>query len=287
MKYGYQTTLAGRVRNQRSWGSFSGGRRGSSFIPPIWIPASSSSVPAFPGAASASIEANWAGVTQTASLCTVIGDGNGASVATIEHLMAALAGLNIDNTLIEIDGAEMPIMDGSAIPFVDAIDAAGVITQSRRRRFLRIRKAVHLEQGRSRAELRPAAGGFHVDVEIDFEAAAIGRQRISFDLEPQQFRRAIARARTFGFISDVKRLWQAGFALGSSLENSVALDGDAILNPEGLRYADEFVRHKALDAIGDLALAGMPIIGTYVAQRPGHTLRPGDAGRVVRRPFGL
>ena len=202
----------------------------------------------------------------------MIGDFTGAFVSTVEHLLAALSGLNIDNVLVEIDGPEVPIMDGSSAQFVDAIDAVGVVTQARRRRFVKVLKTVRVEQGRCHAELRPAARGFHVDVEIDFEAATIGRQRRAFMLDPEVFRRDISRARTFGFVSDVKKLWQAGFALGSSLENSVALDGEAILNPEGLRYADEFVRHKALDAIGDLALAGAPIIGAYQAYRPGHTL---------------
>ena len=122
------------------------------------------------------------------------------------------------------------------------------------------------------AEFLPAERGFRLDVEIDFESPAIGRQRRVFDLDPATFRREIARARTFGFVSDVEKLWQAGFALGSSLDNSVALDGDAILNPEGLRYADEFVRHKALDAVGDLSLAGAPIIGLYRTYMPGHRL---------------
>ncbi len=270
MKYGYQTTLADRVEITGL------GVHSAQPARLVIHPADANSGIVFlrtglPGGRERLIEAKWSNVTQTA-LCTVIGDATGASVATIEHLMAALAGLNIDNALVEIDGPEMPIMDGSAAQFVDAIDAVGVVTQSRRRRFLKVLKTVRVEQGRSRAELRPAGGGFHLDVEIDFEAAAIGRQRIAFDLDPQRFRRDISRARTFGFVADVKKLWQAGFALGSSLENSVALDGDAILNPEGLRYADEFVRHKALDAIGDLALAGAPIIGAYVAQRPGHTL---------------
>ena len=122
------------------------------------------------------------------------------------------------------------------------------------------------------AEFLPAERGFRLDVEIDFQSPAIGRQRRVFNVDPATFRREIARARTFGFVSDVKKLWEAGFALGSSLENSVAIDGDEILNPEGLRYADEFVRHKALDAIGDLSLAGAPIIGVYRTYRPGHRL---------------
>jgi UDP-3-O-[3-hydroxymyristoyl] N-acetylglucosamine deacetylase len=133
-------------------------------------------------------------------------------------------------------------------------------------------KPLRVEHGRSHAEFRPAARGFHLDVEIDFEDAAIGRQRRVFDLGREVFRREIARARTFGFMADVKKLWQAGFALGSSLENSVAIDGEAILNPEGLRYCDEFVRHKALDVIGDLSLAGASIVGAYHVYRPGHTI---------------
>ncbi len=217
------------------------------------------------------IEAKWSNVTQT-SLCTVLGDATGAAVSTVEHLMAALTGLNVDNVVIEVDGPEVPIMDGSAVEFVEAIDSVGVVTQARRRRHLKVLKPIRVEQGRSRAELLPAPSGFHIDVEIDFDAAAIGRQRLAIDLAPDSFRRDVARARTFGFVADVKKLWQAGFALGSSLENSVALDGEAILNPEGLRYADEFVRHKALDAIGDLSLAGAPIIGAYRAYRPGHTI---------------
>jgi len=270
MKYGYQTTLADRVE-------ISGlGVHSAAPARIVIHPADSDSGIVFlrtglPCGRERLIEAKWSNVTQT-SLCTVIGDATGASVSTIEHLMAALAGLNVDNAMIEIDGPETPIMDGSAAQFVGAIDSVGLATQSRRRRYIKIVKPVRVEQGRCRAELRPASSGFHVDVEIDFDTSVIGRQRFALSLEPQKFRREISRARTFGFVSDVKKLWQAGFALGSSLENSVALDGDAILNPEGLRYADEFVRHKALDAIGDLALAGSPIIGSYVALRPGHTL---------------
>ena len=217
------------------------------------------------------IEADWRNIRQTA-LCTVIGDRAGTTIATVEHLMAALAGLGVDNALVEIDGPETPIMDGSAAQFVAAIDNVGLVTQARRRKFLRVLKSVYVEHGRARAELKPWDAGFRVDVEIDFEGAAIGRQKRVFDIDPQTFRTEIAKARTFGFVADVKKLWAAGFALGSSLENSVAIDGDRVLNAEGLRYADEFVRHKALDAVGDLALAGAPILGAYVAHRPGHSL---------------
>ena len=269
MKHGFQTTLADRVEVVGL------GVHSAAPAKIVIHPAESDSGIVFlrtglPGG-DRMIEANWSKVTQT-SLCTVIGDATGASISTVEHLMAALFGLNVDNALVEIDGPETPIMDGSSEQFVDAIDSVGVVTQARRRRYLKILKPVHVQVGHARAELRPATSGFRLDVSIDFPTAVIGRQRRVFDLDPLTFRRELARARTFGFMADVKRLWQAGFALGSSLENSVALDGETILNPEGLRYPDEFVRHKALDAVGDLALAGAPILGAYVAERPGHTI---------------
>jgi UDP-3-O-[3-hydroxymyristoyl] N-acetylglucosamine deacetylase len=224
-----------------------------------------------PGGRERLLEAKSANVTQT-SLCTTIGDAAGASISTVEHLLAALSGLRIDNVLVEIDGPETPIMDGSAVDFVRAIDSVGVVQQARSRRYLKIVKPVRVDHEGGFAEFLPAESGFRLDVEIDFKSPAIGRQRRVFDLDPATFRRDIARARTFGFVSDVQALWRAGYALGSSLENSVAIDGDAILNPEGLRYADEFVRHKALDAVGDLSLSGAPIIGLYRTYRPGHKL---------------
>ena len=224
-----------------------------------------------PGGRERLLEAKRANVTDTA-LCTMLGDASGASVCTVEHLLAALSGLRIDNVLIEIDGPETPIMDGSAADFVSAIDSVGVAQQSRSRRHLKIVKPVRVDRDGGFAEFLPAERGFRLDVEIEFDSPAIGRQRRVFDLDPPTFRREIARARTFGFVGDVLKLWQAGYALGSSLDNSVAIDGDVILNPEGLRYADEFVRHKALDAIGDLSLAGAPIIGLYRTYRAGHKL---------------
>jgi UDP-3-O-[3-hydroxymyristoyl] N-acetylglucosamine deacetylase len=224
-----------------------------------------------PGGEGRVIEAVWSQVTMT-ELCTVIGDSSEGSVATIEHLMSAFAGLGIDNVLVEVDGPEVPIMDGSAARFVEAIDEAGVVELSAPRRFVKVLKPVRIDMGRGFSELRPAASGFRLDVEIDFSAGIIGRQSTSIDLDPSTFRREISRARTFGFIRDVERLWKAGFALGSSLENSVALEDDRIINPEGLRYSDEFVRHKTLDAIGDLALAGLPIIGAYRSYCGGHKM---------------
>ncbi|QEN87182.1 UDP-3-O-acyl-N-acetylglucosamine deacetylase [Labrys sp. KNU-23] len=207
-------------------------------------------------------------------LCTVVGDATRASVATIEHLMAALRGLGIDNVTVEVDGPEIPVMDGSSAPFIAAIDQVGTATLRARRRQIKVLKPVRVEMGRAWAELTPwdKSGnmGFRLDVEIDFESALIGRQRRALDLTPDNFRRELSRARTFGFVKDVEQLWERGLALGSSLENSVALSEDRILNPEGLRYTDEFVRHKMLDAVGDLALAGAPLIGQFRSYCGGH-----------------
>ena len=217
------------------------------------------------------IEAKWSSVSTT-ELCTVLGDPSRASVSTVEHLLAALAGLGVDNVVIEIDGAEVPIMDGSAANFVAAIDSVGLKTLWVSRRYIKIVKPIRVESGRSFSELRPAASGFRLEVDIDFPVAAIGAQSKTLDLTPARFRREVSRARTFGLLRDVEKLWSLGFALGSSLDNSIAVDDDRILNPEGLRSGDEFVCHKMLDAIGDLALAGAPIIGTYRAFCPGHKM---------------
>ena len=267
-KPGQQTTIRDRV----TIGGF--GVHSNAPVSLVLHPADANSGIVFlrtglPGGRERLIEAKWSNVSQT-ELCTVLSDSSGASVSTVEHLLAALAGLNIDNVMIEMDGPEAPIMDGSAAAFVAAIDQVGTITQSRPRRHLKVLKTVRVERGRGFAELRPADRGFHLDVEIDFATAAIGRQRRAFEVGPASFRSEIARARTFGFVSDVERLWKMGFALGSSLDNSIALDGGRVLNPEGLRYADEFVRHKALDSLGDLSLAGAPIVGRYRTYMPGH-----------------
>ena len=217
------------------------------------------------------IPALWSNVCMT-ELCTVIGDMKLWAVSTIEHLMSALFALGIDNLDIEIDGPEVPILDGSAKDFVELIDRTGIAQTQTPRTYVKVLKPIRIEHGRGFSELRPAAQGFHLDVEIDFSAPIIGRQRKVVELSPNIFRDEIQAARTFGFLRDVEHLWKAGFALGSSLENSVALDGDKILNPEGLRYRDEFVRHKMLDAIGDLSLAGAPIIGTYRSYCGGHKM---------------
>ena len=211
-------------------------------------------------------------MVSAAEPCTVIGDRAGASVATIEHLLSACSGLGLDNVLVEIDGPDMPIMDGSAACFVEAIEEVGLVALGAARRFLRVLRPVRVEKGRGFAELMPYDGGFRLDVEIDFDTPLIGRQRKIFDAEPVAYAEEISRARTFGFMRDVEQLWKAGFALGASLENTVAIGDDKIVNPEGLRYADEFVRHKVLDAIGDLALAGYPIIGEFHSYCGGHRL---------------
>ena len=205
------------------------------------------------------------------TLSTVLGDGNGASIATVEHLLAALRGLGVDNALIEIDSSEVPIMDGSAAQFVEATDEVGLAELNEPRRYLKVLKKVTVEDAGAYGELAPH-NGFHLDVEIDFDTPLIGTQRIEIDLNPGSFRRELARARTFGFMKDVERLWAAGLALGASLENTVAIGDDRVINREGLRFSDEFVRHKALDAVGDLALAGGPILGSFRSRRGGHRL---------------
>lgn len=214
-------------------------------------------------------------------LCTLLGDPAGQHVATIEHLMAALFGLGIDNLLIEVDGAEIPIMDGSAQQFVEAIDQAGIEVQGVKRRYIRVLKPVRIESGASWAEFRPY-GGTRFEVEIDFESPAIGRQSFASDINDDIFRREISRARTFGFMKDVERLWAAGYALGSSLENSVVIgDDNHIINMEGLRFSNEFVRHKTLDAMGDLALAGARFIGCFRSYRGGHRLNAAALRRLL------
>ena len=223
-----------------------------------------------PGGRERLIDARHVAVSAT-ELCTVIGERETGAVATIEHLMSALYGLGIDNVLVEIDGVEVPILDGSAAPFIAAIDQAGVALCSAPRRYLKVLKPVRASQGKAFAELRPDEA-FRLDVEIDFGDGIIGRQRRNLTLSSMVYRREVSRARTFGFMRDVERLWKAGFALGASLENTVAVGDHGVLNPEGLRYPDEFVRHKMLDAVGDLALAGSPLLGAYRSYCGGHRL---------------
>jgi len=206
-------------------------------------------------------------------LCTVLGRMPNHSIATVEHVMAALYAMGIDNLLVEVHGAEMPIMDGSSQAFIEAIEQTGTRALGVKRRYIRVVKPVRIEAGGSWSEFRPY-DGTRFEIEIDFETPLIGRQMWKGDLTAQVFRDELSRARTFGFMRDVERLWAAGYALGSSLENSVVIsDDDTVINMEGLRYRhDEFVRHKALDAVGDLALAGAQFIGCYRSYRGGHKM---------------
>jgi len=217
----------------------------------------------------AEIRAHFDHVNAT-ELCTSVGS-SGTSVATIEHLMAALSAFDVDNVLIEIDGPEVPVMDGSAGAFIAALDHAGVVKLEAPRRYIRVLKPVRVEAGESFAELTPHDGR-RVEVEIDFKNPLIGRQAFAASIDRECFRRDIARARTFGFLAEVEQLWARGLALGASLENAVVVGDDRVINPEGLRFADEFARHKLLDAVGDLALAGAPILGRYRSYRGGHRL---------------
>lgn len=219
--------------------------------------------------AGADIAAQWRNVDAT-QLRTRLAAG-GACVSTVEHLMAALAGVGVDNVTIDVDGDEAPAMDGSAAEFVAAIDEAGVVELAAPRGAWRVVAPVRVSDGAGWAELLPAASGLRLDVEIAFEGR-IGRQRLALDLTPQSFRRELSGARSFGFLRDAERLWREGLALGASLENTVVLDGETVLNPHGLRFRDEFVRHKMLDVVGDLALAGAPIIGAFRSFRGGHKL---------------
>ncbi|MER9423606.1 UDP-3-O-acyl-N-acetylglucosamine deacetylase [Mesorhizobium sp. M0317] len=214
-------------------------------------------------------------------LCTMLGDPAGEHIATVEHLMATLFGLGIDNIVIEIDGHEVPILDGSAVAFVEAIDQAGIETLAVKRRYIRVVKPVRIENGASWAEFRPYSGT-RFEVEIDFESPAIGRQLFASDINPDIFRQDIARARTFGFMKDVERLWAAGYALGSSLENSLVIgDDNRVINMGGLRYPNEFARHKTMDAMGDLALAGARFIGCFRSYRGGHRMNAAAVRRLL------
>ena len=214
-------------------------------------------------------------------LCTVVGDSAGR-VSTVEHAMAALSACGIDNAMIVLDGPEVPVLDGSAAPFVFLIGCAGVHEQEAPARFIEGRKTVRVSYGAAYAELRPAyAGGLELAISIDFPAVVIGRQSLSISVTEASFRTELARARTFAMAEDIAGLQSAGLALGGSLDNAVVVDGGRVLNPGGLRMADEFVRHKALDVLGDFALAPGRLRARVVAHRPGHALN----NRLLRALF--
>lgn len=210
-------------------------------------------------------------------LSTVICNDAGTSVGTVEHLMAALSGLGIDNVFVEINGPEVPVMDGSSQVFVETIEAIGLKALHASRRAIRILKPVVVQDGLKRAALLPGEG-FKLAFEIEFDNAVIGRQSIEADFQAPSFKDEILRARTFGMLKDVEAMWAAGLGLGGSLDNTIVVDGDHVVNDDGLRFDDEFVRHKVLDAVGDLALAGAPLIGRYEGTRAGHAMN----NRVLR-----
>lgn len=234
------------------------------------------------GPASRMIAASGEAVCKT-QLGTVIGNADGVTVATIEHLMAALAMLGVDNARVELNGPEMPIMDGSSAPFVQMLDQAGRRAQDAPRRFVEILEPVEVVDGDKWARLSPCQG-FEVAFEIAFDSPVIGRQRVDMPMGERAFRNELADCRTFGFLKDVEALRAVGLARGGSLENVVVIDGDRILNPEGLRRPDEFVRHKALDAIGDLYVLGGPLIGRYEGVLAGHGLNNALVRALLARP---
>jgi UDP-3-O-[3-hydroxymyristoyl] N-acetylglucosamine deacetylase len=223
-------------------------------------------------------------------LCTVLADPNDPAirVGTVEHLLAALSGAGIDNALITLDGPEVPILDGSAAPFLFLLDCAGWVEQDAARQIVQVRQTIRVTDGDAWAELRPLGTAtrttgavLEMDLSIDFAAGAIGRQASSLRLTPDTFRHQLAQARTFALAGDVQRMQAAGLALGGSLDNAVVVDGDTVLNPGGLRMDNEFASHKLLDAVGDLALAGGRLHGRFVAHRTGHALN----NRLLRTLF--
>ena len=231
------------------------------------------------GADVTDIEARYDNVGDT-TLSTAIRNEAGTSISTVEHLMSALSTLGVDNVFIEIDGPEIPVMDGSSQVFVETIEAIGLKPLTAPRRALRILKPVVVEDGLKRAALLPGEG-FRLAFEIEFDNPVIGHQTIEADLHAPEFRTEILSARTFGLLKDVEMMRKMGLGLGGSLENTIVVDGDRVVNEEGLRFDDEFVRHKVLDAVGDLALAGAPLIGRYEGLRAGHAMN----NRVLRALF--
>ena len=216
------------------------------------------------------------------SSCLVSG---GAKVYTVEHLMSALSGLGIDNVFVDLDGPEVPIMDGSAAPFAFLIQAAGIEEQSAPKRFVRIKKRVEVAEGDKWASLEPF-DGYRLSFSIVFNHPVIEKsnQSVSIDFAETSYLKEIARARTFGFMQDVEQLREDGLALGGGLDNAVVLDEYRVLNAEGLRFSDEFIRHKVLDAIGDLYLIGKPILGAFSAHKSGHALNNRLLRELISRP---
>lgn len=216
------------------------------------------------------VPAKWDNVVDT-KMCTVIGNDAGVIVSTVEHIMSAFSVVGLDNAVVEIDGPEMPIMDGSSYPFVQALSKAGLVAQKKNRQAIKILKNVVCSENGTEVSFSPATTrGF--SVEIEFDSKAIGYQKFECSTDLESYVDDIAPARTFGFMHEVEYLRSIGLAKGGTLDNAVVIDGDEIVNPEGLRFDDEFARHKLLDAIGDVCLAGMPVIGQYHGFKSSHAM---------------
>lgn len=265
MRFERQTTLGGLVRLD-GVGVHSGSPVAATIGP---AEANAGIVFRRPGDTGRDIRADIGNVGST-ELCTTL-VGNGWSVSTVEHLLAGLSGLGVDNALIEMDGDEVPVMDGSSAAFIEAIDDAGIVDLPAARRYIKILRPVRVEIGQSYAELRPCERR-RLEIELDYAHPIVGRQHFAADITPELFRKEMAAARTFGFLGEVEHLRSRGLARGASLENALVIGDEAVINPEGLRFSDEFARHKAVDALGDLALAGAPILGCYRSYRGGHAI---------------
>jgi UDP-3-O-[3-hydroxymyristoyl] N-acetylglucosamine deacetylase len=216
------------------------------------------------------VPAHFSRIKNTQLATTLTQDG--VSIATVEHLAAALFALGVDNVTISLSGPEVPILDGSAGPFVSLIRSAGIANPGGSRKGARIVRPVAVTSGDCRAELTPGLDRLFLDYTIVYENPHIGVQRFTFELTPETFAREVAPARTFGLVKDVDSMHAQGLALGGSLDNAVVIGEDGVINPDGLRFDDECVRHKCLDAVGDLSLFGMPILGSFIAYKSGHRL---------------
>jgi UDP-3-O-[3-hydroxymyristoyl] N-acetylglucosamine deacetylase len=210
-----------------------------------------------------------AALVKSTTLGTTLANAAGVEIATVEHFLAACAGLEIDNLIVDVHGAEVPILDGSAAEFVGLLQRAGVKPQAAPRRRIRVLEAVEVRSGDRLARLEPADAAVF-DVTIRYDSAVIGTQRMAFTASRDAFLNEIAEARTFGLLADAEKILKAGLGKGASTANTVVIDGDGVMNEGGLRFDDEFVRHKILDAIGDLSLAGAPILGRFVGEKSGH-----------------
>ncbi len=233
------------------------------------------------GHAGASLTASVEHLVPT-ELCTAI-SGNGFQVKTIEHVLAALAGLNVDNVYVELDAGEAPVMDGSSAPFVRLIRSAGIVPQNRRQAYLKITRPLEVVEGSRRVRIEPSATP-RISYTIQYDHAMIKTQTYSYEHSARTFESEIAEARTFGFLQEVEALWARGLGRGGNLDNTVVLSNDGILNESGLRFTDEFVRHKVLDLVGDFSLLGVPFIGHLIADRSGHALHTRLVKQILDHP---